>query len=531
MVDERTHRLVSGQLVKLTIQSLAPGGDGVSRYEGIPVFVARAAQGDVADVRLFDVRKNFARGVIESIVEPSEDRQEAPCKLFKVCGGCQWQHITYDGQLKAKQDIVKQAIKHIGGLSADLVLPAIGAKDDLHYRNKAQFPVRHPHDSDRILAGYYGQGSHKLINVKHCPVQPGALDQMLEAVKAVCERHAMSAYDERSHKGLLRHILGRYSFANNELLITLVLNASVEHLRASGFSEELLSRVQVGSVEADEEGDPTQAEPKKEKSRFVQVHGKNTSLGKIKPEMLERIADDLMTELEHVKGVCINLNPQRGNRILGETTICLAGEPYITEELKSERSEMPELLRRGIKFRLSPASFFQVNTQQAGYLLEAVADALVDLGRKPKLLIDAYAGVGTMSIWLSPYVEKVIAIEEVHPAVEDGCTNLELNSVRNVDFRLGSVEKILPEVTEELNGIADVVLLDPPRKGCSPEALNSVIALNPERIIYVSCNPATLSRDLKILEQNGYKTKRVQPVDMFPQTYHVESVAIVDRNT
>lgn len=530
MVEERTHKLARGQTVRLSIQSLAPGGDGVSKDQGIPVFVSRVAPEDVVDVQLFDVRKNFARGAVESIVEPSAQRQDPPCKIFKVCGGCQWQHIAYDFQLQAKQDIVRQAIKHIGGLNPDLVLPALAAQNNLHYRNKAQFPVRHPHDSTRIIAGYYGQGSHKLINVKHCPVQPAALDEMLEAVKAICERHGLSAYDERSHRGFLRHILGRFSFATNEVLITLVLNTNVEHLQENGFADELLSGVKIATIaEDDNEGDPTIADQKSEKPRFDGGHGKKFNPGSLKPETMERIAEDLMTELPKAVGVCINLNPSKGNRILGDTTICLMGKSFITEELKTSRADLPDLLKGGIKFRLSPASFFQINTEQASVLLESVADAVLDFGSKPKTLIDAYAGVGTMSIWLSPFVEKVIAIESVEPAVEDGLENLQLNKIENVEFCLGSVEKVLPELTERLHGQADVVLLDPPRKGCTPEALASLFALNPARIIYVSCNPATLARDLKIIEQNGYKTKRVQPVDMFPQTYHVESVAVIDR--
>lgn len=524
MTDNKSHQLARGQSVKLSIQSLAPGGDGVGRVDGIPVFVARVAPGDVVDVHLFDVRKNFARGVVETIVEASSERQEPPCKLFKVCGGCQWQHIAYEHQLRAKEDIVRQAIKHIGGLSPELVKPAIGAENNLHYRNKSQFPVRHPHDSTRILAGYYGQGSHKLINVKHCPVQPNAMDEMLEAVKAICERHQLSAYDERSHRGLLRHILGRFSFANNAVLITLVLNSNVDHLRENGFSGKHLQTMKTSCVVDDGEDDPTAHEPGKKPCGVP--HGKKFNPGKLRPETLERIAEDLMSELAQVAGVCINLNPDRGNRILGDTTLCLAGEPFITETLASTRSDFPSMLKEGIKFRLSPASFFQVNTEQAAKLLEAVADALLEFGPKPTL-IDAYAGVGTMSIWLSPFVERVIAIEEVEPAVEDGRQNLQLNAVKNVEFLLGSVEAILPKVKDR----HDVVLLDPPRKGCSPDALDAVFALSPKRIIYVSCNPATLARDLKIIEQNGYKTKRVQPVDMFPQTYHVESVTVLDRTT
>lgn len=493
-------KLFKGQRVRLAISSMTPSGAAISKDLGVPVFVERAAPGDVIDAELFDVRKDFARGSIVDVIEPSSVRAEPPCGLFKVCGGCQWQHMSYEGQLEAKTDIVRQALRHIGGQNEDVVRPTIGAKNPLFYRNKVQYPVKNPQNSMRILAGYYQQDSHKLVNIKHCPVQPEPLDRMLEAVKNACENNNIIAYDEKTGKGALRHINARISNASNDVLVTLVVNSAT--LSKKPFLERGLGKA-------------------------VQAAAK---------EIMEAVAE--------IKGVCVNLNERAGNKILGEETICLAGKNYIEEELKTNRPDLPALLRSGLRFRLSPTSFFQVNTQQAITILEQVADAVLNetnaLGRKP-LLIDAYAGVGAISLWLSPLCQTVIAVEEHDQAVEDGCDNTELNAIENVEFKLGAVEDVLPQLKRE-NVSPDVIVIDPPRKGMSQAALNSVLTLAAPVVIYISCNPSTLARDLKTLAQGmpidegeqkgriiGYKTKQVQPVDLFPQTYHVESVTILER--
>lgn len=490
-----SHGLTKGQIIVATIESLAPGGEGVTRERGLPIFVNRVCPGDRLELELFDVRKDFARARALRILESSPQRAEPPCKLFKVCGGCQWQHIDYAWQLKAKENIVRQTVKHIGGLDPDLARPTIGAVEPLFYRNKVQFPVESPAGSARIRAGYYKQDTHDLVNIKHCPVQPEPLDRMLETVKAVCERHRITAYDERKRTGLLRHITARYSFDRQSALLTLVLNAHPDD---------------------------------QERRR----RGQRLDLS-----MMQEVARQIMSEVSEITGVCLNFNRHAGNRIMGETTVPLVGEPYLIERLRTNRSDLPERLQQGLEFKLSPTSFFQVNSAQTVRLLEEIVDAVLFqerqstalplLARAP-VVVDAYAGVGAIALWLAPIASRVIALEEHPAAVADGLLNLVLNKIENVEFREGQVEEIFPQLQKE--GLKpDVLVLDPPRKGLSARAIENIVHLAPPRLIYVSCNPATLARDLKILERNGYKTKRIQPIDMFPQTYHVESVTLLER--
>jgi 23S rRNA (uracil1939-C5)-methyltransferase len=496
--SSRSHNLSKGQRHTVTVESLAPGGEGVAKSLGPPVFINRVAPGDVVEVELFDVRKDFAKAKVHRIITPSPHRAQPPCPVFKVCGGCQWQHMSYEYQLTAKEDIVKQALKHIGKLDTALVKPIIGADKNLHYRNKAQFPVKHPQGSDRILAGYYRQDSHELVNIKHCPVQPEQMDHVLDLAKNICEEHAISAYDERTHRGLLRHINLRYSFEHNKSLLTLVLNASA-----------------------------SSAEDFQNLKCYDQVVGAAQALKDAIPDLI---------------GVSINLNNQRGNKILGDLTFAIEGADRIQEVLRSTRPEFPDKLKQGLKFDLSSSSFFQVNTEQAIRLLEQAFIPIAALNKQNLQIVDAYAGVGAISLWLAPLAARVIAIEEHPAAVSDGRQNAELNGIDNVEFREGRVEDVLLDMRNEKASI-DVVVVDPPRKGISAEVVESLLWAEPELIVYVSCNPATLARDLKLLEQGltkstddgdkevfvGYKTKQIQPVDLFPQTFHVESVSVLER--
>ncbi|HNB21809.1 MAG TPA: 23S rRNA (uracil(1939)-C(5))-methyltransferase RlmD [Candidatus Melainabacteria bacterium] len=506
-----------GTLVELTITSMAPGGEAFGKADQLPVFISRGAPGDLAEVELYDVRKKFAKGKIERLIKPSADRVEPPCKLFKVCGGCQWQHISYEKQAEHKTSIVKQAISHIGGLDESIVQPCIGAEEPLYYRNKVQFPVRNPKGSNRILAGYFKQDSHELVNIKHCPVQSKELDFMLETVKDVLEEYDITAYDERTRKGLLRHIHARQSRADGNILLTLVLNCSED----------------------------------------------------TEPETLGELADLIMVRDEKIVGVAANYNDRPGNRILGDKTRVIAGNAFIDEVLKTTNEKLPNKLQSGLTFRLSATSFFQVNTEQAAKLLEIVyleAYGQNSGGQKLSTVIDAYAGVGAFSLWLSGGCDRLIAIEEYPQAVLDGRLNAENNGITNVEFVEGDVAGVLPQYSAISEKI-ELIVLDPPRKGLSPDTVTALLALAPERIIYVSCNPSTLARDLKYLAQGsvpasvsnnesgedgtdaedtglepasagrgesktgkfGYKTVRIQPIDLFPQTYHVESVATLER--
>ena len=463
---------------------MSASGQGVAKHDGVAIFVDQSISGDVVEAELYDVRKDFALAKILNIKQASTMRREPPCKLARICGGCQWQHITYEGQCEAKTDIVKQAIKRIAGLSPDIVLDTLPAPDELNYRNKVQFPVSSPHKSERILAGYYKQGSHELVNIKHCPVQPEILDDVLEEAKIAAEEAGYSAYREESHSGLIRHMIARHSYSENEVLFTVVLN----------MPPELFSNYR---------------------------------------ESMENFASNLMRLVPNVKGFCVNFNPNKGNRILGNKTLLVNGRDYIIEKLSSNHFKASARLKAGLKFQLSPASFFQVNSMQAVQLMDLVLEAILQYTEhknidKVPLIIDAFAGVGSIALWVSDLADKVIAVEEVTDAVKDAERIKLLNGIENVEPLLGRVEDVFPNLLEQ-RVQAPVLILDPPRKGVDPIALEAVSKLGPERVIYVSCNPATLARDLKILEGFGYKTKFVQPLDLFPQTFHVESVSVLDR--
>lgn len=472
------HTLRKGDRLVVEIESIAAGGEGVAKPHGVPVFVSRVAPGDRVEIELFDVRKNFAFGKSLRLIEPAPTRAEPPCRMFKVCGGCHWQHIGYKHQVDLKTDLVRQAIKHIGGLNPDLVKPAVPADEPLFYRNKVQYPVASPANSSRILAGYYKEGSHELVNIKHCPVQPEPLDRLLEQSKAVIEDNRLAAYRERDHSGVIRHIAARYSFAFNEVLATIVVN-----------SQDTRSR-----------------------------------------DTMKRLTDaahQLMERVPELIGVCVNFNPEKGNRIMGPQWQLLAGKDHLQEQIRSTSTNATQQQRDGLIFKLTPMSFFQVNTAQSTKLLELVYDAVLThhSAERPGLIVDAYGGVGTIAFWLSSFAERLICIEEVEAAIKDGREIANLNDVKNTTFVHGRVEEILPQLAQSER--IDVVILDPPRKGVAPSVIETIVRSKAPLIIYVSCNPTTLARDLKLLAENGYQVQSIQPLDMFPQTHHVESICVV----
>jgi len=486
--------LEKGKQVELTIESLAPGGEGVSKDFAIPVFINKAAPGDRLLVEIYDNRRTFAKASLIKVIEPSKDRVEAQCKLFKICGGCQWMHLSYQTQLLRKKAIIEQALRHIGGeeisnLCSPVIVPTIPSQLQFAYRNKVNLPVRNPQQSKRLLAGYFETNSHKLVNIKHCPIQPLLLDEVLEQIKVLAEKYEITAYDEKIGKGQLRHIQMRFSEAHKNVLVTLIVNSQADKL----------------------------------------------------PVSLKKLANELISQNKSIIGVCANCNPLKGNRILAEQTVCLAGQAYIEEVLRTEKSDFPDVLKKGLKFQLSPTSFFQINTSQAVTLLEIITseikaylednnalNARKEAGNKITVL-DAYAGVGSIALWLSPFVDEVLAVEDNADAVRDGKHNISLNKIENIQFHQAKVEEFLPLLLKEGTSIP-IVVLDPPRQGLNPTVIESIKALSPAMIIYVSCNPVTLARDLRlILASSGYRVEKIVPVDLFPQTYHVESVTVLKK--
>ncbi|MBX9693449.1 MAG: 23S rRNA (uracil(1939)-C(5))-methyltransferase RlmD [Cyanobacteria bacterium] len=482
-----------GEQKTLRVLSYGTTGEGVAKEDGFPVFIDQTCAGDVVEVEIYDVRKSFALAKLLNVVEPSADRQEPVCPVFDRCGGCHWQHLSYTAQLGAKKELVNQALVHVGRLESVHVEDVTGAEEALRYRNKVQYPVRRGAKKS-IAAGYFKKNSHELVDIDSCPVQPEPLDQVLKLVKEVLQRYRLSAYDETSRAGDIRHICVRQSMSAGTVLLTLVVN----------FKDSYAVSGELASV-------------------------------------FDAIGVELMGAIPFLLGVCLNFNDDAGNKIMGDETVCVAGEPQIVETLRSSLSDVPPALKDGLSFELSPDSFFQVNTSQAGLMLDEVYTQINARtgGARQATLVDAYAGVGSIAQWISFLADRVIAIEVNESAVQDGLANLQLNGIDNIEFRLGTSENVLADMARE--GLScDGVVLDPPRKGCSPEVLEALLELSPKYVIYVSCNPSTLARDLRILQDGrmlnregknlhiGYKVKRVKPFDLFPQTYHVETVATLE---
>ena len=457
-----------GQLVEVVITDLSDTGDGVGRWNERVVFVPDTVPGDRALVRLLRVKPQYAHGKLHELLEPSAHRIRPSCIVADKCGGCQWQHIDYEYQLEAKRTQVIQALERIGGFSCPPVDPVLAPPSALGYRNKATYPLDIS-TTGQVQAGYYQKGSHQLVNLNQCPVQDSRLNPLLAEVKQDIKERGWRVYDERHHKGQVRHLALRIGRRTGEMLLTLVV--------------------------------------------------KDWDLPGIEAQ-----AQEWLNRYPQLVGVSLNRNPDRTNAIFGSQTRCIAGLAYLREQFA------------GLEFQVRPDTFFQVYTESAEALLQVIMQHLNLQG--DEVLVDAYCGIGTLSLPLavasvaqasppaiSPGVRQAIGLEVQPEAVEQAQLNAQLNGITNVTFQVGPVEKLLPQL-----GIApDIVLLDPPRKGCDRAVIEALLRSSPRRIVYVSCKPATLARDLKLLCQAGnYRLTRVQPADFFPQTAHVECAAFLD---
>jgi 23S rRNA (uracil1939-C5)-methyltransferase len=450
------NRWQQGQVIDVTITDLSDSGDGVGRSGDRVVFVPDTVTGDHAQIRLLRVKPQYAHGKLLELLEPSPNRIRARCIVADKCGGCQWQHVEYAYQLEAKHNQVIQALRRIGGFEQPPVDPILAADADLGYRNKATYPLARS-QTGQIQAGYYQKGSHQIVNLNQCPIQDVRLNPLLSDVKQDLYDRGWGIYDEKLHRGKVRHLALRIGRRTGEMLLTLV------------------------------------------------VKDKNLP-------GLEEQAEAWLARYPDLVGVSLNVNPDRTNAIFGRETVCVAGQPYLHEVFA------------GLTFQLRPDTFFQVHTEQAERLLQVITDELQLQGHE--ILLDAYCGIGTFTLPLASRVRQAIGIEMQSEAVEQAILSANLNHLENVTFLTGAVEALLPTLEVK----PDIVLLDPPRRGCDATVLDALAQLDPDRIVYVSCNPATLARDLKRLCQDShYRLARVQPADFFPQTPHVECAAFLVR--
>lgn len=448
--------LRKNDIIELEITGFSSEGSGVGHYDGQAVFVTGAAPGDIVDCIIIKAKKNYAIGKLRSILKASKDRIIPDCPAFPRCGGCQYRHISYDAEIRIKTQKVKDAFSRIGHLDT---VPEDAEKADNpdRYRNKAQYPVETA--NGRLLTGFYAPFSHRVIDCKNCLLQPAEFSDILKTVAKWSEKYKIPAYDEKTHKGLLRHIYIRKGFSTGEIMVCLIINGDRIYKK-----DELISAL-------------TKAN-------------------------------------KNIKTVLLNHNTEDTNVIMGKTETVLYGKGFIEDILCGKR------------FRISPLSFYQINRTQAEKLYEKAAEFAIT--PDTKVLLDMYCGAGTIGLTMAHKVEKLIGVEIVPEAIADAGINAKINGISNARFICADAKEAAATLKEE--GISpDTVILDPPRKGCDSELLNTVCEMNPERIVYVSCDPATLARDLAILEEKGYKTQKAIPYDLFPRTVHIETVALLIR--
>ncbi|WP_258313481.1 23S rRNA (uracil(1939)-C(5))-methyltransferase RlmD [Paenibacillus sp. tmac-D7] len=453
------------------IVGLGHDGEGVGRVNGFTLFVQGALPGEKVRVKVVKLKKQYGYAKLLDILEPSADRVDAPCPIYKQCGGCQLQHMSYEAQLRWKRQLVADNLERIGKLAVAgpgdaagegiLVHPTIGMDDPWRYRNKAQVPIGHggPDMEGGLIAGFYAQGSHRIIDMEACLIQHEQNDDVVRAVKRVAGELGIRAYNEETGRGMLRHVVARYGFNTGEIMVVLITNGeSIPH------RDELVGLIREA------------------------VPG--------------------------VTSICQNVNTQQTNVIFGDRTLVLWGRDVIYDTIGD------------VRFAISARSFYQVNPVQTEVLYRKALDFAALTGEE--VVIDAYCGIGTISLFLAQRARNVYGVEIVGEAIDDARANAALNGIRNVQFETGAAEVVIPAWRQQ--GIApDVIVVDPPRKGCDAALLETILEMRPERVVYVSCNPSTLARDLRVLEDGGYRTVEVQPVDMFPHTVHVECVIGIQR--
>ena len=454
--------LSKNQIISLEITDVTALGSGIGRYvdtdypEGFVIFVPLTAPGDVIDCKIVKVEKNYAYGIIDEIKEESKDRVNSlDCPVFKQCGGCAWRHVTYDAELRYKQQHVSDCIHRIGGI--DTPVSSIVPSELIDsYRNKAQYPIQITDNGVKI--GFFAQHSHRIIESNTCLLQPTIFSKITSVILDWINEYHIPIYDEKQHSGLLRHIYLRQGHLSKEIMVCLVCTKD-----SVPFSKELINK---------------------------------------------------LTDFSEISSVIINVNSKKTNIILGEKDILLFGKDTIKDTLCN------------LDYFISPKSFYQVNSCQAERLYSIAAD-LAKL-RGDEILIDLFCGIGTIGLSMADKVKKVIGIEIVEDAIVNARENAKNNQINNVEFFVGDAGFAANDLYEK--GIKpDIIVVDPPRKGCSDAVLQAIIKMNPKKIVYISCNPSTLARDLKVLQSGNYVSKTIVPVDMFPRTAHVETCCLIER--
>lgn len=440
----------------VSVEDLTHDGSGVAKVEGYPLFIPGALPDEQVEIEVTKTMKKYGFAKLLEVKEPSTDRVDPPCHVFPECGGCQLQHLSYEGQLIRKRKTVRDVIDRIAKLPHVPVHPVKGMEDPWRYRNKSQIPFGER--DGEVISGFFRSRTHHIVDTDVCIIQSTEADQLMATLKHEMHALGIQAYDEKTHKGMLRHLIVRKGRETGEVMVVFVTR----------------------------------------KKKFPQK---------------EAVIELVKRVLPEVTSIMQNVNDQKTNVIFGEETILLHGKPFIVDSIGD------------IEFEISARSFYQVNPEQTEVLYGQALEYAQLTGNES--VIDAYCGIGTISLFLAQKAKEVYGVEIVPQAIEDAKRNAELNGIDNAYFEAGPAEVVIPNWYAEGKHF-DVLVVDPPRKGCDEKLLETILKYRPGRIVYVSCNPGTLARDLRILEDGGYRTQEIQPVDMFPQSSHVEVVCYME---
>ena len=442
----------------VSIEDMSEDGSGIGKLDGYIWFIKDAVKGDVVEAKAMKMKKSYGFARLMRVITPSPDRIEPACPVARQCGGCQLQAMSYESQLKFKENKVYNNLRRIGGFTDIPFLPIMGMDKPWRYRNKAQFPFGRNKNGENVT-GFYAGRTHDIIPQEDCLLGVEENKKILESIKEYMIENHVAPYEEETHQGLIRHALIRKGFKTGELMVCVIING-----KKLPHSEKLVEKL----------------------CRF-----------------------DGMTSISY------SINTDKTNVILGKELVNLYGPGYITDYIGD------------VKYRISPLSFYQVNPVQTEKLYGTALEYAGLTGGE--VVWDLYCGIGTISLFLAQKAKKVYGVEIVPQAIDDARENAKLNSLDNVEFFVGKAEEVLPEQYEKNKVYADVIVVDPPRKGCDEQCLNTIVTMAPKRVVYVSCDSATLARDLKMLCEKGYEVEKVRCCDMFGWTTHVETVVLLSK--
>lgn len=535
--------LRKNEIVTLQIEDMSDEGLGIGHTdEGVAVFVKDTVIGDSVRASITKVKKTYAFGRVAEILTPSPDRVTPRCPVARSCGGCQIQEMSYPAQLHFKENKVLGNIRRIGGIACRkagqeqtaeqgpesgqeqiteqgpeseqkqwaLFCPIIGSSAPFHYRNKSEYPVGRDKNG-KLVAGFYAGRTHTIVSGAQCVIGIEENQPILNAVLGWMETFHIPEYQEETGKGLVRNIMIRCGFSTGQIMVVIVANADrLPH------ETELVKKICGALPKTECTGtDLCRAGSCSGESRLAGNRLGGAHLSSENPIGEVDSVSDPYGAGRIITGIILNTNKERTNVILGRKNRTLWGRDSIEDKIGA------------IRYRISPLSFYQVNPYQTRTLYETARSYAELTGEE--IVWDLYCGTGTISLFLAPYAKQVYGVEVVPDAIVNARENAKLNHIDNVQFLAGKAEEVLPREYQEHQIHADVIVVDPPRKGLEGGVIDTIAAMEPKRVVYISCNSATLARDLAIFAQKGYQTRKVQPVDMFPQGVHVETVALLSK--